>query len=121
MAEDSPDPFLPNTATATQLRITDQVGSLRGLSDLGNPNGLWSGAWQSFPYGDGAVAGDGADSQDLSGGMLFTGKDLDSESNLDYFGARYYSTQLGRFDSPDPSGLTYANPANPQSLNLYSM
>jgi hypothetical protein len=27
---------------------------------------------------------------------------------------------MGRFMSPDPSGLTYANPYNPQSLNLYS-
>lgn len=27
---------------------------------------------------------------------------------------------MGRFMSPDPSGLTYANAANPQSLNLYS-
>jgi len=27
---------------------------------------------------------------------------------------------MGRFSSPDPSGLYYANPADPQSLNLYS-
>src|SRR5271156_3329106 len=27
---------------------------------------------------------------------------------------------MGRFLSPDPSGLYYADPANPQSLNLYS-
>jgi RHS repeat-associated protein len=50
----------------------------------------------------------------------FTGKERDSESNLDYFGARYFSSTIGRFMSPDPSGLTYADPANPQSLNLYS-
>jgi hypothetical protein len=34
--------------------------------------------------------------------------------------ARYYSSYTGRFMSPDPSGLLYANPLNPQSLNLYS-
>lgn len=27
---------------------------------------------------------------------------------------------MGRFMSPDPSGLVYADPSNPQSLNLYS-
>jgi RHS repeat-associated protein len=49
-----------------------------------------------------------------------TGKERDAESGLDYFGARYYSSSMGRFSSPDPSGLAYADPANPQSLNLYS-
>jgi RHS repeat-associated protein len=50
----------------------------------------------------------------------FTGKERDAESGLDYFGARYYSSSMGRFSSPDPSGLMYANPYNPQSLNLYA-
>lgn len=50
----------------------------------------------------------------------FTGKERDAESGLDYFGARYYASTMGRFSSPDPSGLAYADPANPQSLNLYS-
>jgi len=34
--------------------------------------------------------------------------------------ARYYGSTTGRFLSPDPSGLYYANPTNPQSLNLYT-
>jgi RHS repeat-associated protein len=50
----------------------------------------------------------------------FTGKERDSESGLDYFGARYMSSSMGRFMSPDPSGLYYADPRNPQSLNLYT-
>ena len=50
----------------------------------------------------------------------YTGKERDAESGLDYFGARYYSSNMGRFSSPDPSGLMYANPYNPQSLNLYA-
>ena len=49
-----------------------------------------------------------------------SGKERDTESGLDYFGARYYSSNMGRFSSPDPSGLYYADPRNPQSLNLYS-
>jgi RHS repeat-associated protein len=54
------------------------------------------------------------------GPSLFTGKERDSESGNDYFGARYYGSSMGRFMSPDPSGLAFANPGNPQSLNLYS-
>jgi RHS repeat-associated protein len=50
----------------------------------------------------------------------FTGKERDAESGLDYFGARYYGSSMGRFMSPDPSGLMYANPYNPQSFNLYA-
>ena len=52
--------------------------------------------------------------------LHFTGKERDAESNLDYFGARHYSSTMGRFITPDPSGLTYANPGDPQSFNLYS-
>jgi RHS repeat-associated protein len=44
-------------------------------------------------------------------------------SGLDYFGARYYNSTMGRFMSPDwadkPEAVPYADLANPQSLNLY--
>jgi RHS repeat-associated protein len=46
----------------------------------------------------------------------FTSKERDSESGLDYFLARYYSSAQGRFTSVDPlSGKEYA----PQSWNRY--
>jgi RHS repeat-associated protein len=54
----------------------------------------------------------------------FQGKELDAETGLYNFGARYYNPALGRFMSPDWSGrpapVPYANFANPQSLNLYT-
>ncbi len=54
----------------------------------------------------------------------FTGKERDSESGLDYFGARYYSNGLGRFVTPDwsavPVPVPYADLGDPQSLNQYS-
>jgi RHS repeat-associated protein len=54
----------------------------------------------------------------------FTGKERDSESGLDYFGARYCGSTMGRFMSPDWSAKAQAVPnsdlSNPQSLNLYS-
>lgn len=53
-----------------------------------------------------------------------SGKERDAESGLDYFGARYYSSSMGRFLSPDWSAkiepVPYAKLGNPQSLNLYS-
>jgi len=54
----------------------------------------------------------------------YTGKERDTESDNDYFGARYYSSSMGRFMSPDWSAkaepVPYAKMDNPQSLNLYS-
>ena len=47
----------------------------------------------------------------------FTGKERDSESGLDNFGARYDSSGIGRFVSPDPLGGFISDP---QSLNRYS-
>jgi RHS repeat-associated protein len=49
----------------------------------------------------------------------FTGKERDSESGNDYFGARYYASSMGRFMSPDP-WLDSARPENPQTWNRYS-
>jgi RHS repeat-associated protein len=53
----------------------------------------------------------------------FTGKERDSESGLDDFGARYYGSSLGRFMTPDwaarPTAVPYAAFGDPQSLNLY--
>ena len=55
----------------------------------------------------------------------FEGKERDSETNNDDFGARYYSPSFGRWTSPDwsaiPAPVPYANLTNPQTLNLYSM
>ena len=33
---------------------------------------------------------------------MFTAKERDAETGLDYFGARYYSGAQGRFTSADP-------------------
>ncbi|MDP9052016.1 MAG: RHS repeat-associated core domain-containing protein [Acidobacteriota bacterium] len=53
----------------------------------------------------------------------YTGKERDTESGLDYFGARYYASGMGRFMSPDwseqPEPIPYVDMENPQSLNLY--
>jgi RHS repeat-associated protein len=54
----------------------------------------------------------------------FTGKERDSESGLDNFGARYDASSLGRFMTPDwaakPISVPYAKFGDPQTLNLYA-
>lgn len=53
----------------------------------------------------------------------FTGKERDTESGLDYFGARYYASSMGRFMSPDwsedPDTIPYGDLSDPQTFNLY--
>lgn len=48
----------------------------------------------------------------------YTGKERDAESGLDYFGARYYGSNMGRFMSPDKP--VDQHPEDPQSWNLYT-
>jgi RHS repeat-associated protein len=86
--------------------ITDSAGIIKSESDY-------------YPWGGEIqfVAND-------SNHYKFTGKERDSETQLDYFGARYYSNGLGRFVTPDwaakATAVPYAEFADPQSLNLYS-
>lgn len=60
----------------------------------------------------------------MIGRSLFTGKERDSESGLDNFTARYFTSSMGRFMTPDwsakPQGVPYAVLDDPQSLNLYA-
>ena len=55
----------------------------------------------------------------------FEGKERDTETGNDNFGARYYRSLIGRWQSPDwsaiPTPVPYANLTNPQTLNLYAM
>jgi RHS repeat-associated protein len=85
--------------------ITDSAGVIKAESDY-YP---WGGELQ-FVNND-------------SNHYKFTGKERDSETQLDYFGARYYSNGLGRWVSADWSTkedpVPYAKLDNPQTLNLY--
>ena len=54
----------------------------------------------------------------------FTGKERDAETGLDNFGARFYTSNIGRFMTPDwaarPIAVPYAVYGDPQTLNLYT-
>jgi RHS repeat-associated protein len=97
----------------------DLVGTVRNNS---TQDTTYMESCVSLPFGDGE--GCFGNASGLPGPAFFTGKDRDTESNLDYFGARYYSSTQGRFLSPDwadaPTAVPYAHFGNPQSLNLYA-
>lgn len=86
--------------------VTDSTGKILDESDY-------------YPYGGEIVI-----TNNDSNHFKFTGKERDSESGLDMFGARYYGSSLGRFMTPDwataPTDVPYAEFGSPQSLNLYS-
>jgi RHS repeat-associated protein len=50
----------------------------------------------------------------------FTGKERDAETELHYFGARYYRNVWGRFTSVDPLMDLEQNVVDPQGWNRYS-
>jgi RHS repeat-associated protein len=53
-------------------------------------------------------------------GKLFTGKERDAETGLDYFGARYYDSGVGRFTTIDPIYTWKENLVDPQRWNRYA-
>ena len=75
--------------------VTDAVGNIQYESDY-------------YPYGGEipVITGD-------SNHYKFNGKERDTESGLDEFGARYYASSLGRFTIPDwaakPTAVPYAH------------
>jgi RHS repeat-associated protein len=113
--------FIGGTANAAMnLSALDWVGSVRTRVD---PSGNIISADRNLPFGEGQtefISGWG----DQDDTIHFTGKERDAESGLDNFGARYYSSTMGRFMSPDWSAVISPVPfghlENPQSLNLYA-
>ena len=51
---------------------------------------------------------------------LFTGKERDYETGLDYFGARYYRAEIGRFTTIDPALNVKGSLTDPQKWNRYA-
>ena len=60
------------------------------------------------PWGSFAVHEKYGDDQDTAW-YYFTGKPLDDETGLYYYGRRYYDPHIGRFLSEDPLGLVSVN------------
>nr|MBA4405242.1 hypothetical protein [Nanoarchaeum sp.] len=59
----------------------------------------------------------GAEITESNERFTYTGKEKDEESDLQYYGARYYNSNVGLFTQPD---LIIPDVYNPQSLNHYA-
>ncbi len=114
-----PNPTYPTSGPQTlyqpSFRFTDWLGTMRATTDS---TGVLQGTCTGLPFGDGMDCSNSPDPH------YFTGKERDTESGNDYFGARYYASSMGRWLSPDWSAkvmpVPYAKLDNPQSLNLYA-
>jgi RHS repeat-associated protein len=107
--------------TVTMSYLTsDHLGSTRVVTD---GTGVVKARHDYLPFGEeigsnigGRDGVTGYTAVDLTR-QKFTGQQRDTESGLDYFTARYYSSAQGRFTSPDLfGGFALA----PQMLNLYA-
>jgi RHS repeat-associated protein len=91
--------------------VGDHLGTAQ-LEFVGGGAPVWQGEF--LPYGQ------EIDTNATANNFKFTSYERDNETGLDYAAARHYTSSFGRFMSPDPSGLAYADPRNPQSLNFYA-
>jgi RHS repeat-associated protein len=119
-AEYSSAPLTTAPVCGTCYLSTDHLGSTRLVT---GENGSVMARHDYLPFGEeipSGYANRGADwAADDSVKQKFTGQERDSETQLDFFQARYFSAAQGRFNSPDP-GNAGADLLNPQSWNAYS-
>lgn len=110
------------TANGTSYMTADHTGSPRVITNQG---GAVRERHDYLPFGEELTAAYGGRGQDATYGVAssirqkFTGVERDAESGLDYFGARYYASSVGRFTGPDPlhaSGVI----TDPQTWNRYA-
>ena len=88
---------------------TDAIGSVRAVTDASG----------TVSYYDFTPFGEPWSVPSTPGTRQFAGKERDANSGLDYFGARYYASQTGRFTTVDP-GHVGGNIFDPQSWNGYA-
>ena len=98
--------------TGLHFYLNDPLGTRRVQTDY---EGVVEQTCSSLPFGDGLNC---TGSSQYPTEHHFTGKERDSESGNDYFGARYYASSMGRFLSPDDG--SDQDSGDPQSWNLYS-
>lgn len=109
--------------SGTSYLTTDHLGSTRVVT---REDGSVKARYDYLPFGEEIPASIGGRSGIAGYGGVdttrqkFTSKERDSESGLDYFGARYHSPQQGRFTSPDPIFFQKTMLVDPQAWNLYA-
>jgi RHS repeat-associated protein len=98
-------------ANTVHYYLSDHLGS---TSLVASPAGAIEEESDYYPFGtEVTVTGPGVNE------LKFTGKRRDTESQLDYFGARFYSNGSGRFTSVDPKMTSRQRMLDPQQWNMY--
>ncbi len=93
-----------NGSTRTDTRyyyLKDHLGSTRVEFDR---NASVRSAYGYYSYGQISQSYNNSNPNDK---YKFTGKERDTETNYDYFGARYYDSELGRWLQVDPLAAKY--------------
>jgi RHS repeat-associated protein len=93
---------------------TDAIGSVRMVTDA---SGAVVARYDYLPFGEPWPATPPNPNPDV---RQFTGKGRDTETGLDYFGARYYASQTGRFTTVDPVLDIDQALVDPQRWNRYT-
>jgi RHS repeat-associated protein len=89
------------TASIFYYDHADWLGTERARTNL---SGVACETTTSYPFGDAQAVSSSCGQ--LVSPRRFTGKERDSESGLDYFGARYFTSSMGRWMSPDRLNVT---------------
>ena len=111
----------PQSTETTSYLTSDHLRTLRVIT---RPNQTVSGRHDYQPFGEEIAGNVGRSSIPEYAGAAdtlrqgFTQQERDGETNLDYFGARYYASQTGRFTSPD-NFVNDTHTTEPASWNLY--
>jgi RHS repeat-associated protein len=97
----------------TYFNHVDWLGTERARSSLA---AMLCETVVSLPFGDGQTTNGSCGDPSP---MHFTGKERDAETGNDYFGARYFGSNMGRFMSPD-AFFKDSHVGDPQSWNEYA-
>jgi RHS repeat-associated protein len=107
-----PAPVAAQTGTRVEYYHLDALGSVRVVT---NASGQVVRRHDFGPFGE-----EVAPSYPSPERKLFTGQERDAETGLDYFGARYYRADIGRFTTIDPVYTWTENLVDPQRWNRYT-
>jgi RHS repeat-associated protein len=107
------------SAQEVQFYHLDAIGNVRVVT---NQAGQVVERHDYLPFGEECTTGPCAADTPAGSGQPkhFTGKERDTETGLDYFGARYYRGNLGRFTTVDPAMNATLGLYDPQRWNRYA-
>ena len=104
-------------AQTVEFYHLDAIGNVLAVTSY---NGAVVEQHDYLPYGEELCGTQACGSVNPGQPKRFTGKERDAETGLDYFGARYYGSKIGRFTTVDPFTDQKAALVNPQKWNRYA-